>query len=209
MTWLFTDMSRTTQAIPVWAALVSLAGPRGEPLVVSGGWDGAVRVWTLAGGPWAGAEHDGQLGLLGWHIDSECWRTDASSLAALAGPGGEPLVVSGSHDGTVRVWALAGGPWAGARQRGRPGVLGRFTDPAGLRSRPVTSLVVMVGPDGNPLVVTSSLDGVVRAWTLAGECVNGLGDISAVWCLGTNSAYPTEIAMGFADGTLAGLRLLT
>jgi len=235
------------------SSLATLVGPGGEPLVVSASWDGQVRVWTLAGGPWNHASHDGQPGLLGrhtapvtsvvtlvepggellvvsgggaevraWTLAGEPWgdgthfrvpglwdglpgllgqHNEVSSVAALVGPGAEPLVISGG-DRAVLAWTPAGEPWKGAGHNGQLGLLSA-THAA------VTSLASLVGPGGVPLVVSGSYDGAVEAWTLGGVCVQALGDVSAVRCLGANSANPMDIAVAFADGSLACLRLIT
>ena len=85
--------------------------PDVTPVVISGSWDGTVRVWRLVdgipvGNPLTG--HDGAV--------------DAVAAGAL--PDGTPVVISGSRDGTVRVWRLADGtpvgePLTGHRARSR------------------------------------------------------------------------------------------
>jgi len=136
-------------------SLLALIGPAGDPLVVSGNYDGTVRAWTLAGDPWAGARRNNEPGLLGQHTDP------VTALLLLVGPGGEPLVVSGSEDRTVRVWMLCGEPWSGAQRDDQPGLLGRH-------GYPVTILVAVAGPGGEPLVVFGSLNASLRVWTLGG-----------------------------------------
>jgi WD40 repeat protein len=65
----------------------------GEEVIVSGSWDGSVRVWAADGGP----RGDPLQGHTGW--------VRALAIGALAG---EEVIVSGSWDGSVRVWAADG-----------------------------------------------------------------------------------------------------
>jgi hypothetical protein len=60
-------------------------------LLASGGGDGAVRLWDPATGPPAGPS------LKGGRIGG-VW-----ALAAVPLPGGQVLLASGGHDGTVRL----------------------------------------------------------------------------------------------------------
>ena len=140
---------------------------------VSGGEDGTVRVWDLAGG--------GDRAVLPGHTD---W------VRAVAVTPDGARAVSGSDDGTVRVWDLAGGReeavlkghsrpvWSvavtadGSRavSGGEDGTV-RVWDLAGGReeavlqghSRPVWS--VAVTPDGLR-AVSGSGDGTARVWNL-------------------------------------------
>lgn len=64
----------------------------GQPVIVSGGWDGMVRVWDMDSGELV-------LGPLTGH--------DGPVTAMAAGEyGGQPVIVSGGEDGTMRVWDL-------------------------------------------------------------------------------------------------------
>jgi WD40 repeat protein len=69
--------------------------PDGTPVIVSGGYDGTVRVWRLADGTPVGEPLTGHTG----------WVT-AVTVGALRD--GTPVIVSGG-DNTVRVWRLADG----------------------------------------------------------------------------------------------------
>jgi WD40 repeat protein len=154
---------------PVRAVTVTPDGAR----AVSGGEDGTVRVWDLAGGR--------QQTVLTGHTD---WVRGVAVT-----PDGA-RAVSGGDDGTVRVWDLAGGReeavlkgharpvWSvavtpdGARavSGGEDGTV-RVWDLAGGReevvltghTRPVWS--VAVSPDG-VRAVSGSGDGTVRVWNL-------------------------------------------
>ena len=67
-------------------------------------------------------------------------------------PGGRPVGVTGSDDGTVRVWDLATGAPAG-ELAGHTGA--------------VAAVACTVLPGGQPVAVTGSDDGTVRVWDLA------------------------------------------
>ena len=107
----------------------------GEPLLVSGGGDGALRSWRLDGSPARSARqrvHSGGV------VRSWCWVS-----------GGEPLLVSGGGDGALRAggWTVAPArlrPRAGTHRRRRPGAgAGRV--------------------EGEPLLVSGGEDGALRA----------------------------------------------
>jgi WD40 repeat protein len=70
----------------------------GTPVIVSGGYDGTVRVWRLADGRPVGQPITGHDGAV-------------TAVAVSRLPDGTPIIVSGedSGDGTVRVWRLADG----------------------------------------------------------------------------------------------------
>lgn len=174
--------------------LATLIGPGVEPLVVRGSEDDTLRVWTLAGDRWTNAVHDRQPGLLGRH-DS------VLSVAIRVGRGDRPLVICGGNDGSVRVWTLAGEPWKQAAHEGEPGLLG-------WNAEAIWSLATMVGRGDEPLVVWGS-NGTVKASTLDGASVHTLGDVSPVRRVATSSACPGDVAIGFEDGSIACLRLVT
>ena len=72
----------------------------GTPVIVSGGRDGTVRVWRLAGGTPVGEPLTGHVG-------------EVPAVAVGALPDGTPVIVSGGEDGTVRAWRLADGTQLG------------------------------------------------------------------------------------------------
>jgi WD40 repeat protein len=63
-------------------------------VVVTGGWDGRVRVWDLAGGIPVGGPLTGHQG-----------GVRAVTVGEL---NGRPVIVSGGDDGTVRIWEETG-----------------------------------------------------------------------------------------------------
>ena len=67
-----------------------------EPLIVSGGGDGAIRSWLLDGSP-------GPLDLPNAH-------TNWIRALVVLDHDGEPLIVSGDDDGAIRSWLLDGSP---------------------------------------------------------------------------------------------------
>ncbi len=78
-----------------------------------------------------------------------------NAVAVGALPDGTPVIVSGGHDGTVRVWRLADGAPAGEPLRGHDGR--------------VAAVAVGALPDGTPVIVSGGGfgDGTVRVWRLA------------------------------------------
>ncbi len=116
--------------------------PDGTPVIVSGGYDGTVRVWRLADGSPVGEPLTRHTG----------W-VHAVAVGAL--PDGTPVIVSGGSDGTVRVWRLADGAPAGEPLTGHNGA--------------VAAVAVGALPDGTPVIVSGGGygDGTVRVWRLA------------------------------------------
>jgi WD40 repeat protein len=123
------------------AALTPKGTARDKIRVVSGGFDGTVRLWTLDGK--AAAEpfkgHDGPV------------------ISVAFSPDGT-RIVSGGFEGTVRLWTLDGKA-AAEPFRGHS---------RGIVSGGVTS--VAFSPDGER-IVSGGADGVVRLWTINGKTV--------------------------------------
>ena len=95
-------------------------------------------------------------------------------------PDGTPVIVSGSEDGTVRVWRLADGAPVEEPPRGHA---------AGVEAVAVGAL-----PDGNQVVVSGGYDGAVRVWRLA--------DGTPVGWRGRHADRVRAVAVGaLADGT--------
>ena len=140
-------------------AVAAGALPDGTPVIISGGWDGTVRVWRLADGTPAGEPitgHDGPV----------------YAVAAGALPDGTPVIISGGNDGTVRVWRTADGTPAGEPITGHRGR--------------VHAVAAGALPDGTPVIISGGWDGTVRVWRLAdgtpaGEPITGHdGPVNAV-----------------------------
>ena len=120
------------------------------------------------------------------------------AVAVGALPDGTPVIVSGGHDGTVRVWRLADGAPVGKPLTGHP--LG------------VEAVAVGALPDGTPVIVSGGHDGTVRVWRLAdgapvGKPLTGhpLGvEAVAVGALPDGSPV---IVSGGGDGTVRVWRL--
>ncbi|MFF0162352.1 caspase family protein [Streptomyces sp. NPDC005263] len=109
----------------------------GQQIVVSGGEDGLVRRWDLAGGSPLGEPLSGHVGaVLG---------------VASATVEDQPVIVSAGYDGTVRRWELVDGIPLGEPLRGHQG--------------PVRSVAV-VTEGGLGVAVSGGEDGTVRQWDL-------------------------------------------
>ena len=74
-------------------------------------------------------------------------------VAVGALPDGTPVIISGSDDGTVRVWRLADGAPVGEPLHGHDGR--------------VDAVAAGTLPDGTPVIVSGGDDGTVRVWRLA------------------------------------------
>jgi WD40 repeat protein/V8-like Glu-specific endopeptidase len=113
-------------------------------------------------------------------------------------PDGTPVIVSGSDDGTVRVWRLADGTPAGQPLRGHDG--------------PVNAVAVGALPDGTPVIVSGGDDGTVRVWRLADGTAAGQpitahdGPVRAV-AVGALPDGTPVIVSGGEDGTVRVWRL--
>jgi hypothetical protein len=76
-----------------------------------------------------------------------------TAVAAGALPDGTPVIISGSRDGTVRVWRTADSTPVGEPLAGHGG--------------PVTAVAAGALPDGTPVIISGSHDGTVRVWRTA------------------------------------------
>ena len=138
-------------------------------------------------GRWA-TGHQVLTGHTGW----------VSVVAVGALPDGAPVIISGSHDGTVRVWRLADGTPVGEPLRGHDGG--------------VSAVAAGALPDGTPVVISGSHDGTVRVWRLADGTPVGeplRGHTKAVWAVAAG-ALPDGapvIISGGEDGTVRVWRL--
>ena len=79
----------------------------GEPLLVSGGGDGALRSWRLDGSPGPLSHEQAHIGVVEALVLGE-WE-------------GEPLLVGGGGDGALRGWRLDGGPGPLSHERAHSG----------------------------------------------------------------------------------------
>ena len=140
---------------------------------------GLPRRWTV---PWAR-----------WSPAGTHRRISIPNVAtiALGTLDGRPVVVSGSDDGTVRVWDLASGAPRGEPVRGHKGWVWS---------------IALGTLDGRPVVVSGGRDGTVRVWDLAsgaprGEPLRGHDDWVSSVALGTLDGRPVVVSGG-SDGTV-------
>ena len=119
-------------------AVAAGALPDGTPVIISGGWDGTVRVWRLADGTPVGEPltgHDGGV--------------DAVAAGAL--PDGTPVIISGGerrHGAGVA--DCADGTPVGEPLTGHDGG--------------VDAVAAGALPDGTPVIISGGGDGTVRVW---------------------------------------------
>jgi WD40 repeat protein/S1-C subfamily serine protease len=112
----------------------------GEPLLLSGGRDAAIRSWRLDGSP-------GPLAREHAHARRV---TDL----ALAEHEGEPLLLSGALDGAIRSWRPDGSPGPLAREQAHP--------------HGVTALA-LAEHEGEQLLLSGGRDGAIHSWRLDGS----------------------------------------
>jgi WD40 repeat protein/V8-like Glu-specific endopeptidase len=167
------------------AAVAAGEMPDGTPVIISGGYDGAVRVWRLADGTPVGEPlrgHDGAV----------------AAVAAGAMPDGTPVIISGGYDDTARVWRLADGTPVGEPLRGHTG--------------PVFAVAAGEMPDGTPVIISGGFDGTLRVWRLAdgtpvGEPLRGHDDVvKAVAAGALPDGTPVVVSGGF-DGMVRVWRM--
>jgi WD40 repeat protein len=116
-----------------------------------------------------------------------------AAVAVGALPDGTPVIVSGGHDGTVRVWRLADGAPVGEPLTGH-------TDW-------VTAVAAGALPDGTPVIVSGGHDGTVRVWRLAdgapvGNLLTGHASGVAAVAVGALPDGTPVIVSGGDDGTV-------
>jgi len=115
------------------------------------------------------------------------WAVAAGTL-----PDGTPVIISGSTDGTVRVWRMTDGTPLGEPLAGHDGW--------------VTAVAAGALPDGTPVIISGGWDGTVRVWRMTdgtplGEPLAGhRGPILAV-AAGTLPDGTPVILSGGDDGT--------
>ena len=173
----------------VVGALAVGALPDGTPVIVSGSYDGTVRVWRLADGTPLGEPLHGHTNWVG-----------AVAVGAL--PDGTPVIVSGDgrygDDGTVRVWRLADGEPIGEPLHGH-------TDA-------VREVAVGALPDGTPVIVSGDWAGTVRVWRLGdgepvGEPLHGHTTEVVAVAVGALPDGTPVIVSGDAHGAVRVWRL--
>ncbi|MFF7355807.1 hypothetical protein ACFZA1_24635 [Streptomyces filipinensis] len=115
----------------------SLAGVKHDPAAfVTGGSEGRVRLRR-------GRSHAG-----GWTGHSD----DVRAVAGVRNPSGDTFIVSGSQDGSVRLWNTAVSTAGERRQHGQ------------VHQHPVTSSDLVSLPDGRMLLAIGTADGTVSIW---------------------------------------------
>lgn len=167
----------------------------GEVIALSGGYDGTVRLWDMASGTQRGEPLTPRHGGMATMWRSEIFgrsvtlpgRTggDRVSTIGFGALGGRPVVLTGGHDGTVRIWDLPSGA-----QRGET-----FAGPLGL-----VSAVVATELDGSPIVLSAHFGGVY-VWDLtAGTQRCELSCVGSVTALAVGEFDGQPVALTGDDG---------
>jgi WD40 repeat protein len=165
---------------------VALGELDGDPVVVSGGIDGTVRISEAR----TGQQRGEPLTLGDSHFLGGLFPGGASAVA-LGELDGEPVVVSNGEDSTVRIWeARTGQP----RGKPLPGHEGRVTS------------VALGELGGEPVIVSGDSYGTVRIWEgrtgqPAGETITGHDDQVTSVALGELGGEPV-IVSGSSDRTV-------
>jgi WD40 repeat protein len=162
---------------------VAVGELEGRPVVVSGGYDGRLRVWDLAHGTSIGQ----------WSTSQDVvhpfkYRLGGVDAVAVGKLEGRPVVTSLDYF-AVRVWDLADGT-----------PIGKLTGPWGS-----VHAVALGELEGRPVVVCGGVDGTVRVWDLErgtlGEPLTGhKGPVKAV-AIGELEGRPVVVS-GDDEGTL-------
>ena len=167
-------------------AVAAGALPDGDPVIISGGIDGTVRVWQTADSVPTGKLVRGHRG-------------GVNAVAAGALPDGTPVIISGGGDGTVRVWRTADRAPVGEPLRGHRGG--------------VNAVAAGALPDGDPVIISGGDDGTVRVWRTADgapveEPLRGhRGGVNAVAAGALPDGTPVIISGNRWDGTVQVWRL--
>jgi V8-like Glu-specific endopeptidase len=148
-------------AAPGYSEVTAVAAgalPDGIPVIISGGDDGTVRVWRMAGGApprrWSPRRPRRRRTSVGEPLAGHSGAVRAVAAGAL--PDGTPVIISGGggyRDGTVRVWRMADGTAVG--------------EPLAGHGWAVTAVAAGALPDGTPVIISGGDDGTVRVWRMA------------------------------------------
>ncbi len=113
------------------------------------------RPYPYIGGPahirWAAASINSRHEVL-VHAAEPVTAVATTALPDPSTPYDRPIAVTGSYDGTVRIWDLTAGAPIG--------------DPLTGHTNRVTAVACSQLPDGRPIAVTGSWDDTVRVWDL-------------------------------------------
>ena len=151
-------------------------GLTNKVVLVTGGDDGRLQVWDLSTGTTLGEPLTG--------------HTNTITSIAIDVVAGETVAVSGSRDGTARVWGLSD-PSAGL-QRGVP-----FVEHCG-----AVHAVALAELDGATVVLSGGADNRVHVWDVASQQRSGeslIGHTRTVTAIATIGA---TVVTGSEDGTI-------